>query len=82
MENKLKVGQRLTVFAVKKDIPLYGIKKGQQFFGMEPYPYLFNVSYDPSEEEFYMYPLKGEVKPIGCFVVREVYTNNNPETII
>lgn len=86
MENKLKVGQRINLYNVianKMDLRSFTI--GNTYVGEEREEsgavFIFtNADYDAKGMTATMYP--EEVKKIGCFVVREVYSNNNPETII
>lgn len=85
MENKLKVGQRINLYRVIADkMNMKAFKVGNTYVGeeREGYDAVFiftNADYD-AKGMTTMYP--EEVKKIGCFVVREVYSNNNPETII
>lgn len=85
MGNKLKVGQRINLYNVIADkMDMRSFTIGNTYVGeeREGYSAVFiftNVDYDANGMTT-MYP--EEVKKIGCFVVREVYSNNNPETII
>jgi len=85
MGQELKVGQRIDVYNVlSNETNFMGIKPGNTYIGEfddENDISLFSIPREGCDPMMY-YMEEHEVKLIGCFVVKEVYNNRNPETII
>lgn len=84
MRNELKVGQRIEVYeslpSEHSNLPFpAGMQRCliEKMGGM----FVFNCFFSWGEP-YRQYMRENEVKPIGCFIVKEVYSNREPETII
>lgn len=92
MENVLKVGQRVELFNVK-GTEIYGFDitgktvVAERLEDIGQYAVLAHFcafhGYETKPVEYVECALmEDEIKPVGCFIVREVKTNTDPCTII